>query len=291
LGAAAAASFSAAAAAAAAAAAPDKKGVAATAVGDAVGQAQGVEEDIYPDLTCKDTQHVEWQEIKGLTAQWFGSWSSGVVAKNKAQLEGLMDLFTKRLQNLHDKVDECGMGRLCMTLLAISAGQPGSSLKAAPALHSPLLTILLDVPWSIVMRSGWPLFGLLAQLQRQHHRTDDLPTAGPTAVYLHQLNAALLAQQPEVVSELGIGFVRLQEQGSVPPTVMPALCALASQLLSSGVFDGQARIDEALRHMQGYFREAVNSIDDLQSTVESVWPLYGVLNAAAIQLAPLPSIR
>ena len=38
-------------------------------------------------------------------------------------------------------------------------------------LTSPVLTLLLDLPWESILRSNWPLFGMLAQI---HHRKLDI---------------------------------------------------------------------------------------------------------------------
>jgi len=249
----------------------------------------GLETAAFPDLTCENTRHKVWMEIKQLTHQWFASWSSGVITKNRPQLKGLLEFFMQRLQHMHNEVEECGMGRLCVTLLAISSGEAGSSFKSAPALHSPLLTVLLDVPWLIIMRSGWPLFGLLAQIHLQHHREADMPTTGVTADYYHALHAGLAQQKSELLAEMGVEFVRHQEmkEGMIPTYVMPALCALASQLLSPQLLTDEVRFDEALRYMQGFFHQAVNNIDDMQTTIDSVWPLYGLLHAASLEFAPL----
>lgn len=239
------------------------------------------------DLACRKTKHLAWQDMKRLMGAWFGTWSAAVVAKDQGELRELLQVSMTRLQALHTKVEECGMGRLCMTLLAIAAGEAEEySLKLVPSLHSPLLTILLDYPWSVVMRSGWPLFALLAQLHLRHPRGDDRPTSGHTADYFRALEEGLQRQEPEVLAKLGAEFVEREEKAERQAAAMPALCALGSQLLGADVLSSdEARTEQALQHMQSFFREAVRTIDDLQSTVESAWPLWGVLNAAAVQLA------
>eukprot|EP00929_Paragymnodinium_shiwhaense_P053250 TRINITY_DN26659_c1_g2_i1.p1 TRINITY_DN26659_c1_g2~~TRINITY_DN26659_c1_g2_i1.p1 ORF type:complete len:506 (+),score=112.44 TRINITY_DN26659_c1_g2_i1:196-1713(+) len=272
-------------------------GSAAAQGGGAVASDAGLQ---YPDLTCMATQRVEWIAVKALTAEWFGSWKAGVVAKDKTQLQGLLDIFMQRLEAaVQDTGEECGMGRLCMTLLALSSGESGASLKMAPSFHSPLLTILLDVPWLIVMQSGWPLFGLLAQLQMQQHKRDDMPVSGASQHYLTKLRQALVQEQAETIAELGSRFVVQQEEAenrgpsaeSEETKVMPALCALASQLLGNGVLVGgpPGSAEKALGHMQAFYRQAVTNIDDLQATLDSVWPLYSILSQAAVIAAPPPT--
>jgi len=266
---------------------------ASTAAGTATQDDDGSE---FPELTCQVTPHPEWKEIKLLTYSWFGNWRAGVVPMDKANLQSLLDVSVRRLHAVHSKVDECGMGRLCMTLLAMASGE--GTLKSTPAIHSPLLTILLDVPWGLVMRSGWPIFALLAQLHLHRHLKDDLPTTGRSAEYLQGLTSSLAQERPEALHILGAEFVRRQEEALEGQEivdddgrtfVMPALCALASQLLNPGIMTATVNAEEALRHMQGFYRQAVNNIDDLQATVESAWPLYGLLNVAALRISELPA--
>jgi len=240
----------------------------------------------YPDLTCFSTTVSEWQDFKVLTGKWFGSWSSGVVPKSKAQLQSLTELAVRKLAAVHDKVDECAMGRLFVSLLGLASGE--GTLKSMPHLSSPLLTILLDIPWAIVMRSGWPLFALLAQLHLQQQGTDDLPTSGPDQVYFQALKGRLMSHNSQVAQKelaiLGAEFVRLQQDESTQNQrflVFPALCALASQLFGQ---ETDAGVDQALHHMQSFFKQAVMNIDDLQSTLVTSWPLYGLLNAASTTL-------
>jgi len=244
-------------------------------------------DDEYPDLTCSSSAHFEWQEFKALTGKWFGSWSSGVVPKGQAQLQNLVDLAVRKLHAMTEKVEECAMGRLFVSLLAIAAGE--GTLKSNKHIHDPLLAILLEYPWSIVMRSGWPVFALLAQLQLQQKRADDFPSSGPDGAYFEGLHEKLRNQKPQELAALGAEFVRTQQHENPNNQrflVFPALCALASQLFGqSPQVVGDALADEALRHMQGFFKQAVTNIDDLQSTLETSWPLYGLLNAAASQLS------
>lgn len=252
-------------------------------------------DSIYPDLTCLATKRIEWLAVRTLTQEWFGTWEAGVVAREKSWLQGLLDIFISRLKSfVQESQEECGMGHLCMTLLAISSAEYGTTLKIAPTFHSPLLTILLDIPWSIVMRSGWPLFGLLAQLQMQHHKDVDAPMSGHSKQYLLSLNEALSKNNTRLVIGLGVEFVQIQDaveqadhSGSAHAQVMPALCALASQLLGFGYSPGGVGDsgDNALGQMQEFFRQSVRNIDDLQSTLDSTWPLYGILSQVSVIFA------
>lgn len=261
-------------------------------------------QEAFPELMCQYAQRAEWQEVKVMAAQQLGSWRAGVAPLDTVQLRGLLESAVQRLQGVHGFVNECGMGRLSMSVLAVLAVDAQHSLHGAPSVHAPLLTVLLDMPWSLVVWSGWPLFALLAQLHLRSHGSDDLPTAGPAAEYLRALELGLREERPAALARAGADFLRGERSrvpGSAGPVAgpgaaaeagthaMPVLCALASQLLGPDAHAGAAA-EEALQQLQGLYRQSVQSMEDLHASVVSVWPLYGVLHAATLQLgaAALP---
>jgi hypothetical protein len=257
----------------------------------------------YPELTCHSEGNEDWIEVKAATALQFGSWLAGIELKSAAQLQVLVDSAVSRLssQSMGLGASECGLGRLCMSLLAVLAGGTGGFLLGAHAIHSPLLTVLLDVPWRLVIHSGWPLFGILAQLHLGARQRHTPPTTGSAAEYFRDLVATLERRDARLQADLGAGlerhegarlahlgaaFLRSEEGRAHASTyVIPGLCALASQLLSPEVGTESMPIDNALQQVQGFFRQAVQSIEDLQGTLDSAWPLYSVLHLAALQLS------
>jgi len=254
----------------------------------------------YPELSCH--QNGEWVEVKSATALQFGSWRAGVEVQDAGQLQVLVDSAVRRLSTHASTggASECGMGRLCMSLLAVLAGGTGGTLLGAHALHSPLLTVLLDVPWRLLVHSGWPIFGMLAQLHLRARERQTAPTVGPAAVYFHDLTASLerrdakphaqlerglATQEAARIAHLGAAFLR-SDEGRIYASdhVIPGLCALASQLLSPEVGTTSMPMEDALQQVQGFFRQAVQSIEDLQGTLDSAWPLYSVLHLAVLQV-------
>lgn len=242
----------------------------------------------YPELTCSEAANsADWLEVKRMTSLQFSHWRAGVKMLATAQLQVLVDSAVSRL-SAHSHVDECGMGRLCMSLLAIIASNTGGSLIGARAIHSPVLTILLDVPWRLVIQSGWPLFAMLAQLHLRARRPESVPTTGgPAEEYFHTLAKSLEQHQVDSLAGLGATFLRLEEgRAHASAYVTPGLCALASQLLSPEVGTAAGMpAGDALQRVQGFFRQAVQSIEDLQGTLDSAWPFFGVLHLAALHLS------
>lgn len=249
---------------------------------------------VIPELDCDDALHsAVWRDIKTLATQHFGMWDSAITLQSAHALQQLLNAVVVRLQAIRDGGD-CIIGRLCMAVLVLLAGEAGQSLRSIPHLHTPLIKMVVEIPWDAIMQSGWPLFGILAQLHLHSHGHDDLPAAGSEAVYYSALRQALQHQQHSMLAGLGAAFLEQGRSNSASADIalgdssgeahaMPALSALASQLLKSDSALGG--IDR--RHMQqvqGLYREVVQSIDDLHATVISAWPLYCILHGASIQL-------
>jgi len=182
------------------------------------------------------------------------------------------------------------MGRIFFTLLSLLDGVASGSikevsLKGMVTLHTPLLTLLLTMPWGVILRSGWPLFSLLSQLQMRTQKNFDLPLSGPLAAYFDALREALLHQNHVDLGLLGAGFLRAMEKEGKQEQqhIMAILCALATQLFNPEALD-PADPDKSLQFVQGFFRQAVSTVDDLESTILSAWPLYGLLHAASVRL-------
>lgn len=297
---------------------PDLAGGASAAI-DAAGRVLvGTSRASEAEFACQHTGRAEWTEVKALTVHQLGTKSAGLEAHDVTQLRSVLNRAMQRLQAVHGFVNECTMGRLCMSVLAVLTGDMEErSLHAAPALHTPLLTILVETPWSVIVASGWPLFALLAQLQLQTHGNDDLPPAGPEGEYFKGLWNGL--KQPTSMSLATLGATFLEKgqkqrgRGNAASAVdgdsdsdiastqelkdqnneaelfgshaMPILCALGSQLLGPELRGGGSAADEALAQVQSLYRQSVQSIEDLHASVISAWPLYSLLHVVALHLS------
>jgi len=244
----------------------------------------------FPELSCKDTPHQEWRDVKELVGQQLGNWAAGVVRQDSMQLQNLVDIGVHRIEGVPSDQDKCWMGRIFFTLLSLLDGVASGSikevsLKGMVTLHTPLLTLLLTMPWGVILRSGWPLFSLLSQLQMRTQKNFDLPLSGPLAAYFDALREALLHQNHVDLGLLGAGFLRAMEKEGKQEQqhIMAILCALATQLFNPEALD-PADPDKSLQFVQGFFRQAVSTVDDLESTILSAWPLYGLLHAASVRL-------
>mmetsp|Transcript_64714 Transcript_64714/g.124829 ORF Transcript_64714/g.124829 Transcript_64714/m.124829 type:complete len:513 (-) Transcript_64714:46-1584(-) len=258
----------------------------------------------FPEFMLCD---VEWQDVKTMAQNQFGTWKAGVVREDATSMRALLDHAVERVQgvqNVPGVTNECGMGRLSMSVLAVLNVDSQHSLHGEPLVHAPLLTVLLDIPWSVTVWSGWPLFALLAQMHLHTHGADDMPVAGGRhAHYFRGLQEALVQQRPDLLSRRGAQFLeqtpgqQQQQQGAVPAHnggamvgeaggmhAMPILCALASQLLGADV-QRRKEAEQALQQVQAFYRQSVQSIEDLHASIVSAWPLYGILHTASLQLS------
>ena len=61
--------------------------------------------------------------------------------------------------------------------------------------------------------------------------------------------------------------------------MLSELCALSPQHLSPDVGTSGHPAEAALKQVRGFFRQAVQSVEDAQGTLDSAWPLYGMLHS------------
>ena len=82
------------------------------------------------------------------------------------------------------------------------------------------------------------------------------------------------------LSSLSAEFLRSEDGRALASAhVLPELCALSSQHLSPDVGTSSLPAEAALKQVRGFFRRAVQSAEDVQGTLDSAWPLYGMLHS------------
>lgn len=185
--------------------------------------------------------------------------------------------------------DECGLGKLCLQLMAFTVVEDPTALvqlfSSYEPLASPVLTMLLDIPWVEIAKSGWPIFGLLAQINLRKAETPEalntpeLDGLGDPAAQQFQaeLAAALEASDGPGVERAASSFL----QKDAAANALAPLTALAAQALA--VSDGQARA-EYLKAMQIGVRQAIGNAGELDVALSTNWPLWGLLHAAVDSL-------
>lgn len=248
-----------------------------------VSSKEGNQDMEYPELTCDGVAAKQWLEVKRMAGQEFGSWRAGSELLDKRGLQVVLETAVEQLKQ--SQPHECGMGRLCMSMLTIITSGTGGSILAAHSIHQPLLTVLIEVPWRQVLESGWPLFAMLAQMHLRARQANTAPVGGAAEKYFHALVGGLERREAGRLATLGAEFLRSEEGRShASAHILSGLCALASQLLSPEVGTSGMPTDAALKQVQNFFRQAVTSVEDVQGTLDTAWPLYGVLHLAALTL-------
>jgi len=177
--------------------------------------------------------------------------------------------------------DECGLGKLCLQLMSFATvDDPAALVQLFAGLEqvsSPVMTLLLDVPWAATAQSGWPLFALLGTLNM---RKGHVPGAlnGPEVDGLHdqagQTLQAELAQALRVgdvmaLERAGASFLAKESQGSA----LAPLTALAVQALGTGE---QERVG-LLQTLQAAFKQVIATAPELDIALSTNWPLWGLL--------------
>jgi len=187
-----------------------------------------------------------------------------------------------------ETVNECGLGKLCLQLLSFAlVDDPGALVQLFTGfeeLASPVLTLLLEVPWALIGASGFPFFGLLAQINlRRAHVPGALNNDGvdglddPVAkAYRTELLAALAAGGTASVDKASAAFMQRESQASA----LGPLTALAAE--AAGGASQQERL-AFLQGMQLGFKQAIGSARELDIAMGTQWPLWSVMQLAVEQ--------
>jgi len=189
---------------------------------------------------------------------------------------------------------ECGLGKLSIQLMTMSTIEDPSALAELFAgveqLSAPVLTMLLDVPWLALAQSGWPIFGLLSQINVRKGQVPGLLNDDAidgmqdprTKQFLLELMAGLDAKE-------GIDGVAVQRaagnfmDAGVAGSPLGLLTAMAAQ--ASVAPDAQERV-ELLNLLQKGFKNIIGSGQVLDVALSTKWPLWGLIHMAIDMLAP-----
>jgi hypothetical protein len=183
---------------------------------------------------------------------------------------------------------ECGMGRVLIQLLSIlSIDDPqlvGVVLRESEALASPTLTVILDLPWPDTALSGWPFFGILSQVAL--HKSTVMENAGAAVAevdglvdqasqeYFAHITEAKKVNDVSAMIMASMMFIQGEPNGQSP---LGLLTALAAQTAA------QEKVADRLGFMQGLqaqLRGFLPSATDLEASLSTRWPLWGLLHVA-----------
>eukprot|EP00929_Paragymnodinium_shiwhaense_P018816 TRINITY_DN1302_c0_g1_i1.p1 TRINITY_DN1302_c0_g1~~TRINITY_DN1302_c0_g1_i1.p1 ORF type:complete len:277 (-),score=95.60 TRINITY_DN1302_c0_g1_i1:173-1003(-) len=180
---------------------------------------------------------------------------------------------------------ECGLGRLSIQLLTLATltdpQAAAQSLQELQAISSPVLTLLLDVPWVATALSGWPMFGILAQVglhkvqvlqgMLNNDALDGLQRDIDKA-YFQEINTA--ASKGDLISMVE-SSVKYMSSGGEGGGILAPLTAMASQ--AAVQTEVQQRM-EAATQLQNAFRGVIGTPAELDLSLTTRWPLWGLVH-------------
>jgi hypothetical protein len=185
-----------------------------------------------------------------------------------------------------DAVKECGFGKLFIQLLGLATLEDPAALaqyfQDHPDAASPVLTMLLDIPWVVMAQTGWPFLGILTQINLQKAKllapmlemkaVDGLENEAVVAYYDVMKEAQSNNDMMSMATASNM-FLR-----NVPPgSPYASLTALATQAALE--MNIQERL-KALKTLQDLFKQMVTTPNELDIALTVRWPLWGFLHAA-----------
>merc|ERR1719188_709643 len=260
-----------------------------------MGQAPGAGSEPPEDLSCSaGPRAAAWGSAKQRFRSVFaGTAAGGTTPFQLASRELLTAAMQGAIQDLKavnalgpEAVDECGFGKLCLQLLSFAAIDDPSVLpqlfSGLEQLASPVLTLMLDIPWALLGQTGFPFFGLLAQLNlRKGHvpgafnseAVDGLDDpVGRT--FQAELTAALQgAGSGDAVEKASAAFLARESKGSA----LGPLTAMAAQ--AATVAGVQERV-AILQGLQTGFQQVIGNAGELDIALSTQWPLWGLIHVA-----------
>lgn len=247
------------------------------------------QQELAFDFDCVKGPHAAtWKSVKKQFRNIFAKDGTALVRTEKADLAKVMSAVMKELQDsgtLAPKTEgECGIGRLALQLLTFSTLDEESLLQlfsGSEQIASPVLTVLLDTPWLAIAQSGWPIMGLLSEinLQKRHGEVYSKPEVDgldqPVGVAFHnELTQALIkGDDPKLGEVTNIYLHGLEDKDR---GTLGTLTALAAQAASSNIEARMQRMDM----VQDGLRQAIGSAMELDIALGTQWPLWGLMHIA-----------
>lgn len=258
------------------------------------GQPQQATIELPDDLGCASGPHAAaWGQTKKRFRALFSASPFALV--DRAALSAAVDGALADLKSVGalQAADQCGVGKLCLQLLSFANVDDPTALVQLFAgfeqLTSPVLTLLLDVPWAVLAQSGWPVFAMLAQLNMRKGQVPEALNSeavdglnDPTGQeFMAYLMAGLQAGNIPAVEQVSAAF--LQMGGVQGSSALAPLTALAAQ--GTGSRGVQAHL-EVLRSLQDAFKQVIGSGDELDVALSTRWPLWGFVHVGVDALYP-----
>merc|ERR1712194_427388 len=191
--------------------------------------------------------------------------------------------------NLSKNPDVCGIGKLMVQLLSICAmDNDGKVVREQVTkneqLTSPLLTLLLDIPWS-AYQPMWPMFGFLAQMSMRrvlsgvnNELTDGLGTQ-EMQQFASALNMGIISGDLEALKGLSQAFLDAGEDAINGSPIGFLTAVFTRAAVANTTEESQALFFES----QKVVKKMIFSPEDLDTTMSTRWPLWGMAYLASLK--------
>lgn len=247
--------------------------------------------EIPDDMGCAAGPHAAaWalakQRFRAVTAAPLGMVPVQVLAE---ALQAVMQDLKAANALAPSTENECGLGKLCLQLLSVVSMEDPMPLTqlftSFEQISSPVLTLLLDVPWAAIAQAGWPLFGLLAQIglrksQAAAINTDAIDGMNDPAVraFADELQLAL-GRDGAALEAAAQAFLQKETAAGSP---LAPMTAMAAQAAGTPQLPERAQMLGAL---QAGLKQSVGDAAELDVALSTKWPLWGLLTVGVDSLA------
>jgi hypothetical protein len=181
---------------------------------------------------------------------------------------------------------ECGFGKLSLQLLSLAMvddpAVSAQSITEMTAIASPVLTFLLEIPWVSIALSGWPFFGVLAQVtfNKVNLLTGVLDNEAVDGVvdevdreFLRAASA--VKENGDLSTMFGAAYAYLAANPKGGP--FGVATAMATQLVLQTDVQKRAR---ACGDLQDAMRSVVKNPRELDLAMTTRWPLWSTIHIA-----------
>jgi len=245
-------------------------------------------EDEIPDMECKDS--IAWLEAQKILVELFND-DAAFGAMEKAELEtGLHHIMEK--VSKHIRLDECGVGKLMVQLLAIIAADIDGKVIiesfGSESITSPIMTVALDIPW--VVSRKWPVMGLFAQMASRlvssfpnEAETDGLTTQEIISVAM-SFSQGVIDEDWSGIAETSQTFIENAETliPIAPLGYITSLFAHAAVITKhpEAIENPKHNPAELIMLAQETLRHLVREPGQLLAVLGTRWPLWGMAHLA-----------
>lgn len=218
----------------------------------------------------------------------------------------------KQYGNVMD-FDFCGVGKLMIQMLSILQADTGdgksiSNMLMAERMVSPLMTLLLDIPW-MGYQPQWPLFGMMAQMSiimgaengnnakldgldseelMQFAQAMNVAIVSGNLPALKSLATSFLEAGPEAAAHAPLGFLTClfaraaTAEVPMPPTSMEGEATMPAVVPLDPAY-AQEEARQMFHEAQQVLRKLLKDGGELGVTLGTKWPLWGMAYLASLK--------